>query len=137
LIVSGDPRSVPSLDFIADETSLLWKFTRRIDERSRSFAPAEIAFPEILVRDVLVRQVHCAVFSKEYSAVPGTPVSRADPSGRPAPDPNTISHRGIIQVINAASEKSPTPLTNLAPTLLLKGLSKLVRRAPASTLILS
>ncbi|KAF9786807.1 hypothetical protein BJ322DRAFT_1019393 [Thelephora terrestris] len=33
----------------------------------------------------------------------GTPVSRADPSGRPAPDPNTISHHGIIQVINAAS----------------------------------
>ena len=47
--------------------------------------------------------VHHAVFSKEYLAVPGTPVSRADPSGRPAPDPNTISHHGIIQVINAAS----------------------------------
>ena len=46
--------------------------------------------------------VHLAILSKEFPIVLGTPVRRADPSGRPT-RPNTISHRGVIQVINAAT----------------------------------
>jgi hypothetical protein len=46
--------------------------------------------------------LHHAVPSKEFLTVLGTPVRRADPSGRPT-RPNTISHRGVIQVINAAN----------------------------------
>lgn len=50
--------------------------------------------------------VHSSVFAKESpTTLLGTRVRRADPSVRPAPDPrpNTITHRGVIQVIDGAN----------------------------------
>jgi hypothetical protein len=49
-----------------------------------------------------VGMVHRAVPSKGFPTVLGTSVRRADPSGR-STRPSTISHRGVIQAINAAT----------------------------------